>query len=78
VLISLWFYISHILVVCSIKKIIFLGWVKEVRTTESNICEIQGEICRANTYFQSIACCFLYKAKDLSAHLFILMRSFHH
>jgi hypothetical protein len=28
-----------------------------------------GGICRVNTFFNPVTCCFLYKAKDLSAPL---------
>jgi hypothetical protein len=35
VLISLWLFLFHPLVVCSSTNGIFLGWVKEVRTTKS-------------------------------------------
>jgi hypothetical protein len=35
VLISLWLFLFHLRVVCSTTKRIFLGWVKEVRTTKS-------------------------------------------
>jgi hypothetical protein len=54
--------------ICSTTKRIFLGWFKEVRTTKSQVCGAQGGICRVNTFFNPVACCFLYKAKDLSAH----------
>jgi hypothetical protein len=29
--------------ICSTSKSIFLGWVKEVRTTKSQVCGAQGE-----------------------------------
>jgi hypothetical protein len=45
-------------------KIIFLGWVKEVRTTKSYVCGAQREY--VNTLF-SIPYLVVYKAKDLSA-----------
>jgi hypothetical protein len=35
VLISLWLFLLHLRVVCSTTKIIFVGLVKEVRTTKS-------------------------------------------
>jgi hypothetical protein len=47
----------------------FLGWVKEVRTTKSQMCEPQGEYVEKMHVSNPVACCFLYKAKDLSAHL---------
>jgi hypothetical protein len=31
------------------------------------MCGAQGGICRVNTFFNHKSCCFLYKAKDLSA-----------
>jgi hypothetical protein len=37
--------------VCNTTKRIFLGWVKEVRTTKSSVCGAQGEY--VNTFFQS-------------------------
>jgi hypothetical protein len=34
------------------------------------VCGAQGGICRVNSFFfNPVACCFLYKAKDLSAPL---------
>jgi hypothetical protein len=35
VLVSLWLFLFHLWVVCSTTKIIYLGWVKEVRTMKS-------------------------------------------
>jgi hypothetical protein len=49
---------------CSTSKRVFLGWVKEVRTTKS-LSGARG-ICKVNIFFNSVAC-FLYKAEDLSA-----------
>jgi hypothetical protein len=37
----------------STTKRIFLGWVKEIRTTKSLVCGAQGGICRVNKFFQS-------------------------
>jgi hypothetical protein len=36
---------------------------------KSKVCGAQGGICRANTFFSTVACWFLYKANDLSAPL---------
>jgi hypothetical protein len=38
--------------ICSTTERIFLGWVKEVRTTKSKVCGAQWGICRVNTIFQ--------------------------
>jgi hypothetical protein len=35
VLISLWLFLFHLRMVCRTNKRIFLGWVKEVTTTQS-------------------------------------------
>jgi hypothetical protein len=35
------------------------------------VCGDQGGICKVNTFFNPVACCFLYKAKDLSAPLVV-------
>jgi hypothetical protein len=68
---SLAFPISYF-PICSTTKIIFLGWVKEVRTMKSYVCGAQVEICRVKIFFfNPVACCFLYKAKDLSAPLLL-------
>jgi hypothetical protein len=40
---SLAFPISYF-PICSTTKIIFLEWVKEIRTTKSQICGAQGEM----------------------------------
>jgi hypothetical protein len=50
VLISLWFFLFP---TCSTTKRIFLGWVKEVRTTKPKLCGAQGGICRVNIFFES-------------------------
>jgi hypothetical protein len=52
--------------ICSTTIRILLGCVKEVRTTKSYVCGAQGGICRVNTFFNPVACSFLYKAEDLS------------
>jgi hypothetical protein len=49
---SVAFPISYFLI-CSTTKRIFLGWVKEVRTTKSLVCGAQGGICRVNAFLQS-------------------------
>jgi hypothetical protein len=43
------FLISHI-PIHSIAKRIFLGWVKEVRTTKSYVFGAQGGICKVNIF----------------------------
>jgi hypothetical protein len=53
---SLAFPISYFSI-CSTTKIIFLGWVKEVRTTKSQVCGAQGGICRLNI-LKPVVCCF--------------------
>jgi hypothetical protein len=52
--------------ICSTTKRIFLGWVKEVRTTKSCV-ELRREYVQYIHVFNPIASCFLYKDKDLSA-----------
>jgi hypothetical protein len=55
----------------STTKVIFLEWVKEVRTTSHKCVELRGEYVEQIYFFNPVACCFLYKAKDLSAPLVI-------
>jgi hypothetical protein len=40
------------------KQNVFFRWVKEVRTTKSQVCGAQGGICRVNTFFQSCSLLF--------------------
>jgi hypothetical protein len=47
---SLAFPISYF-PICSTTERIFLGWVKEVRTTKSQVFGAQGGICRVNNFF---------------------------
>jgi hypothetical protein len=54
---SLAFHTSYF-PICNTSKVIFLGWVKEVRTTKSQVCKAQGGICRENTFFQSCSLWF--------------------
>jgi hypothetical protein len=42
---SLVFPISYF-PICSTTKRIFLGWLKEVRNTKSQVCGAQGRICK--------------------------------
>jgi hypothetical protein len=58
--------------ICSTTKRFFLGWVKGIKTTKSKV----GEICRVNIFFNPIACCFLYKGKDLSAPSYMLRKDY--
>jgi hypothetical protein len=52
VLISLWLSLFHLLVVGSTTKRIFLGLVKQVRTTKSQVCGVRGRGEYVNTFFQ--------------------------
>jgi hypothetical protein len=65
--------------ICITTERIFLGWVKEVRTMKSQVRGAPGGvgICRVNTFFNPVACCFLYKAKDLSAPSYNAVWQYH-
>jgi hypothetical protein len=67
-------HFSYRRVVCSTTKRIFLAKVKEVRTTKSKYEYLElrgGNIQSKYIFLNRIACQFLYKAKHLSATLYV-------
>jgi hypothetical protein len=51
-------------------KEFFLDGLKKLEQRSHKCVELRGGICRVNTFFFNlIACCFVYKAKDFSAPL---------
>jgi hypothetical protein len=52
-------------------KIIFLGWVKAVRTKKPKCVELGG-ICGVNTFFQSHSLLFSLQSQTLNQHSLVL------
>jgi hypothetical protein len=63
VLISLWLFLF-----AAQPKEIFLDGLKKLDQRSHKCMELRGEYVN-NFFFNLVACCFLYKAKDLSAPL---------
>jgi hypothetical protein len=66
VLISLWLFLFHLLVVWSTTKEFFLDGFKKVEQW-SHKCGAQGEYVVQILFCNPVACCSISKAKDLSA-----------
>jgi hypothetical protein len=52
-------------------KEFFLDGLKKLEQLSHNFVGLRGEyeVCRVSTFFNPVACCFVYKAKDFSALL---------
>jgi hypothetical protein len=66
VLISFWLSLFPI---CSTTKEFFLDGLKKLQQRSHKCVELRGEYVEYIHFFSPIACCFLYKAKDLTAPL---------
>jgi hypothetical protein len=53
-------------VVCSTKK--FLVGLKKLEQRSHKLVELREEYVEWIHFFNPVACCFLYKTKDLSVH----------
>jgi hypothetical protein len=67
---SLAFPISYF-PICNITKRIFLDGLKELEKGSHKCVELRGELVEQIHFLNPVACCFLYKVKDLSAPLYI-------
>jgi hypothetical protein len=72
-LISLWLLLFPVFLFAAQPKEFFLDGLKKLEQRSHKFVELRG-ICRVNTFFfNPVACCFLYKPKDLSAPLVKLL-----
>jgi hypothetical protein len=67
VLISLWSSLFPIFIFATPPKEFFLDGLKKLQERRHKCVELRGEY--VNTFFSPVPCCFLYKAKVLSAPL---------
>jgi hypothetical protein len=67
VLISLWLFLFPIFLFAAQPKEFFLGGLKKLEQRSHKCVELRGEYVEYIHIFNPVACCFLSKAKDLSA-----------
>jgi hypothetical protein len=67
VLISLWPFLFPIFQFVAQPKEFFLDGLRKLEQRSRKCVELKGAICRVNNFSNPVACCFLYKAIDLSA-----------
>jgi hypothetical protein len=65
VLISLW-----LLIFVAQPKEFFLDGLEKLEQRSRKCVELRGNIQNKYIFFKPVACCFLYKAKDLSAPVY--------
>jgi hypothetical protein len=69
VLINLWLFLFPIFLFAAQPKEFFLDELKKLEQRSHKYVELRGEYVESIHFFSHVACCFLYKAKDLSAPL---------
>jgi hypothetical protein len=67
VLISLWRFVFPIFLFEAQPKEIFLDGLKKLEQRSHKCVELRGEYVEQIHFLNPVACCFLYKAKDLTA-----------
>jgi hypothetical protein len=67
VLISLWLFLFLIFLLAAQPKQFFLDRLKKLEQRVISVWSSGGDISSKYIFFNPVACCFLYKAKDLSA-----------
>jgi hypothetical protein len=67
VLISPWLFLFLILLFAAQPKEFFLDGLKKLEQRNHKCVEFRGEYVEQIFFLNPVACCFLYKAKDLSA-----------
>jgi hypothetical protein len=67
VLISLWIFLSIFCRFAAQPKELFLDGLKKLEQRSHKCVELRGNMYSIYIFFSPVACCFLYKAKDLSA-----------
>jgi hypothetical protein len=71
-LVSLWLFLFPIFLFAAQPKEFFLDGLKKLEQKSHMFVELRGGICRVQiSFFNHVACSFLYKAKDLSAPLLL-------
>jgi hypothetical protein len=67
VLISVWLFLFPTFLFAAQTKEFFLDGLNKLEQRSHKCVELRGEYVELIFFFNPIACCFLYKAKDLSA-----------
>jgi hypothetical protein len=67
VLISLWLFLFLFFLFAAQPKEFFLDGLKKLEQQSHKCVQLRGEYVEEMHFFNPVACCFLYKAKDLSA-----------